>query len=493
MKPKSAQSKWLQSSCAVVALLSACASPPSTETPRTTPAASSAVLPQPSAGPSSIVAAPAPAPLAPLPLLPEDGDIVAATFVDDDHLVLVTEHALLALDLAAGKLERTRLPEGARGEGAAVGLSGARAVVPTRDGAELWDLSRARARSVGTLVVPPMDGRTWSISRDGAHVTTLACSEGRKGECRAFVFSGRDGHAITNLRVHRDLGIEGAEVAPGDTRVSEDGRYLLVEKSWHAFAVKLGTYEVSTGRELLLDPDIASSSGGARVAEILPTGALLMSRHDGARLVDLQTGRTTASHTYRYSSSPDSLRALSHTRIPGTASLATVWGPGPVVAVWDSSAKKVTHTFDLRGRIDPCPTGCTLTAYDTTRLGLIGGSRAVSLDLATDSVEIGTTDSPLAVAAIVDAARPSSWGVIEAREGSCTWKARTESRALSPVVCADVEPRAVLRGTRLAGFGSKALRVVDLSSGKVLLAVGLEPTTARPSREEAGRHPPARP
>lgn len=397
------------------------------------------------------------------------------TFVDDDHLALVTEHALVAVNLANAKLERVRLPDGARGESAVVGLSGARAVVPTQDGAELWDLASARARPIGTLAVPPLEGRTWSISRDAAHVATLACTEGPKGECRASVFSGKDGHAVTSLRVHRDFGIEGAEVAPGEARVSDDGRYLLVEKSWHAFAVKLGLYDLATGRALMVDPDIASSSRGARVAEVLPSGLLLMSRHDGARLVDPRTGRATASHTYRYSPLPDSARALSHSHLPGTASLATVWGPGPVVAVWDSSAKNVTHTFDLRGRIDSCPSGCTVVPYDSNRLGLIGGSREVHLDLTNDKVEVGAGDSPLAVAAIVDAARPSSRGVIESRPGACTWVASGQSQPLSSVFCADVEPRAVLRGTRLAGFGSKALRVVDVSSGKTLLTMGPEP------------------
>ncbi len=421
-----------------------------------------------SSSPAVVVAAP------PLSLLPEDGEIAAAAFVDDDHLVLVTEHSLVALDLVAPKLERTRLPEHARGESSAIGLSGARVVVPTRDGAELWDLSRSRARSVGTLAVPQLEGRTWAISRDGAHVTTLACNEGTKGECRASVFSGKDGHSVTSLRVHRDFGIEGAEVAPGDTRVSDDGRYLIVEKSWHAFAVRLGLYDVSNGRQLMSDPDIASSSRGARVAEVLPSGLLLMSRHDGARLVDPQAGRATASHTYRYGSSPDSNRALSHTRLPGTGSLATVWGPGPVVAVWDSSAKKVTHTFDLRGRIEPCPSGCTLVPYDANRLALIGGSHEVHLDLSSDTVEVGAGDSPLAVSVIVDAAHPTSWGVIESRQGACTWVASGKSQPLSSVFCVDVEPRAVLRGKRLAGFGTKALRVVDLSSGKTLLSVGAE-------------------
>lgn len=481
MKRKSAQSKRRGAPWALGALVSACASPPPAELPHKAPLAPSAAEPRPSARPSSSVATFASAPSS-FVLLPEDGEISAATFVDDDHLVLVAEHSFLAFDLAAAKLERTRLPEGARGEYAAVGRSGARAVVPTRDGAELWDLTRARARSLGALVVPPVEARTWSISPDGAHVTTLGCSEGPKGQCKVVVFSGKDGHAVTNLAVHRDLGIEEAEVAPGDTRVSEDGRYLLVEKSWHAFAVKLGLYDIATGRELMVDPDIASSSRGARVAEILPTGALLMSRHDGARLVDPQTGRTTASHTYRYSSSPDSLRALSHTRIPGTASLATVWGPGPVVAVWDSSTKKITHTFDLRGRLDPCPVGCSIVAYDATRLGMIGGSRMVFLELLSDKIEVGSADSPLAVAEVVDAARPSSWGVIESREGACTWIARAESRELSPLFCADIEPRAVLRGTRLAGFVPNGLRVVDLSSGRVLIALGPEPETARPSK-----------
>ena len=482
MTPRSAQSRWLSSSAAMAVLLGACAGTrhPSSANSASLAAARKPVSPTaPAIASASASSTASSASLLPIEreisLLPEDGEIAGVSFVDDDHVVVVCEHALVAFDLRTAKSERVRLPEGARGETSVVSPSG-RAVVPTRGGADLWDLTSPRPRASGKLVVAPLEGRTWAISRDGAHVTTLGCTEGAKGECTASVFSGKDGHAVTSLRVRRELGIDGGEVAPGDTRVSDDGRYLIVEKSWHRFAVKLGLYEIANGRERMLDPDIASSSGGERVAEVLPSGMLLMSRHDGARLVDLQTGRTTTSHTYRYHPSPDSARALSHTYLPGTGSVATVWGPGPVVAVWDSSAKKVTHSFDLRGRIDSCPAGCTLVAYDANRLGLIGGSHEVYLDLSNDKIEVGPGDSPLAAAPVVDAGRSSSWGVIEHRAEACTWVSAGKSQRLSSVFCTEVEPRGVLRGTRLLGFGPKALRVVDLPSGKTLLTSGPEPT-----------------
>lgn len=400
-----------------------------------------------------------------------NGDFEAIAFIDDTHLVVQTEHAFLSYDVRAPKLEEHPFPsdllpsdDGRRK--VSMSESGARAILAVPKGAELWDL--VTMRKLATLPFPKTESRSVDMSRDGAFASTLGCSApvapAVRGKCRVDVFSGKTGQLAGSFPVRPEMGVEGDDVGVGNTLVSPDGRYVAVEKNWHNFSLFRAVYETATGKERFFDPDLVNMESGTRVLELVPPDTLLLSRHDGARRVDLMTGRTTAKLVVPLpgpSSSPTVLMA-SHVRLPGSTRVAAVLGNGPTVFVWDGTENRLVSTFRLANKVDPCLANCRLVPLDATRLSLVGTSHPVTLDSATGAIDIGTEEPAEEAATVIDASTGKLLGTVEHHAKSCLLRAEGRVVPLSATFCGDVSPSIAARGAFLAGHTPKGLAVFDL-------------------------------
>lgn len=399
------------------------------------------------------------------------GEFEAIAFVDDTHLVVQAEHAFLSIDLRAPKLEEHPFPselvpfDDGR-PNVSMSERGGRAILAVPKGAELWDL--VTMRKLATLPFPKTESRSLDISRDGAFASTLGCSApvapAVRGKCHVDVFSGKTGQPVGSFPVRAEMGVEGAEVGVGNTLVSPDGRYVAVEKNWHNFSLFRAVYETATGKERVFDPDIVNMQSGARVLDFVAPDAVLLSRHDGAKKVDLVTGRTTAKLVVPLpgpSSAPTALMA-SHVRLPGSSRVAAVLGNGPTVYVWDGTDNRLVSTFRLANKVDPCSANCRLVPLDATRLSLVGTSRPVTLDSATGAIDIGAGEAAEEAAAVVDASTGALLGTVEHHASSCLLRTAARVVPLSATFCGDGSPSIAARGAFLVGHTAKGLAVFDL-------------------------------
>lgn len=399
------------------------------------------------------------------------GSISGVVVTEGGHVVGHSLRALYDFDPAAPDVVRQHpLPDDTTS--VVPSANGTRAVVVRREKNELWDLSTFR-------MVAALDtnetGNSVHISPDGAQVAVSTCGDAIptppvKGKvkpadpeanptCGFLVFSGKDGKRLTAFATDGDGGF-------GEGTFSPDGRFIVLSGMQ-----KRLVYNASTGKLVLRRlGGRVDGSGGSELTEFMGD-TLLVTRFGVVEVDDLATGKVVAGQRYDV---PGADETLFHLRVPGSTRLATLWGSGKKVFVWDWAQKRVVRTFDLGKKLEEPCYGCSLAAVQPDKLSVVGASVELTLDLATGATTSSGDASSRRTEIAYDGPGARLERQYEDHGWSCYLSAGGARSEVSRVLCGSGEP-ATGRGNLLAGTASGSVAVYDLGKKRMVLALGPVP------------------
>lgn len=429
------------------------------------------------ASPASVSATPSPgsAPArddATLEMMPYGaGAITGVVATQGGHVVAHSLRALYDFDPATPEVVRRHaLPEDTVSVVPSTG--GGRAVVVRKDKTEIWDL--AAFRVTATLDTTEVDSNA-HISADGEQVALSACGDAiptppAKGKakpvdpeaaptCGFLVFSGKDGKRLAAFATESDGGF-------GEGTFSADGRFIVLSGMQ-----KRLVYNTSSGKLVLRRiGGRVDGSGGSELTEFMGD-TLLVTRFGVVEVDDLATGKVVAGQRYDV---PGADETLFHLRVPGSTRLATMWGSGKKVFVWDWAQKRVVRTFDLAKKLEEPCYGCTLSALDANKLSVVGAPVELTLDLTTGAATSSGEASSRRTEIAYDGPGARLERQYEDRGWSCYLTAGGARSEVSRVLCGNGE-RVTARGSLLAGTASGSVAVYDLGKKRMVLTLGPTP------------------
>ncbi len=399
------------------------------------------------------------------------GSVTGVVMTEGGHVVAHSLRALYDFDPATPDVVRRHaLPDDT--SSVVPSANGARALVVRKDKTEIWDL--AAFRVAATLDTAEIDNNA-HISADGAQVALSACGDAipappAKGKvkpvdpeanptCGFLVFSGKDGKRLAAFATESEGGF-------GDGTFSPDGRFIVLSGMQ-----KRLVYNASTGKLVLRRiGGRVDGSGGNELTEFMGD-TLLVTRFGVVEVDDLATGKVVAGQRYDV---PGADETLFHLRVPGSTRLATMWGSGKKVFVWDWAQKRVVRTFDLGKKLEEPCYGCTLTAIEPNKLSVVGASVELTLDLATGAATSSGDASGRRTELAYDGPGARLERQYEDRGWSCYLTAGGARSEVSRVLCGNGE-RVAGHGNLLAGTSSGSVAVYDLGKKRLVLGLGPAP------------------
>lgn len=407
-----------------------------------------------------------------LELLPYGtGSISGVVVTEGGHAVAYSLRTLYDFDPATPDVVRRHaLPDDTTS--VVPSANGARAAVVRKEKTEVWDLTTFRA--VATLDTTET-GNSVQVSADGAQIAVSACGDAipappAKGKvkpvdpeanatCGFLVFSGKDGKRLAAFATESDGGF-------GEGTFSSDGRFIVLSGMQ-----KRLVYNASTGKLILRRiGGRVDGSGGSELTEFMGD-SLLVTRFGVVEVDDLATGKVVAGQRYDV---PGADETLFHLRIPGATRLATMWGSGKKVFVWDWSQKRVVRTFDLGKKLEEPCYGCTLSALDANKLAVVGAPVELTLDLATGAVTSSGEASSRRTEIAYEGPGARVERQYEDHGSSCYVTAGGVRSEVSRVLCGNGE-KVVGRGSLVAGSASGSVAVYDVAKKRTVLTLGPAP------------------
>ena len=280
--------------------------------------------------------------------------VVDAFWAPNGHLLAVTGADLLDLDPATNEIHQTAL--GHRATYALGVRGGNRVVAVASDRLTVWDTTTGK--QVGT--VEGAMGVT--LSGDGKRLAAGGCDAGTK--C---------GHTVYDLAsVTRVATIPSPRPTfAGDIKLSEDGRWALVNASG-----SLVLADASTGKTILARKALAVSEGGASMELVsFHDDRVLLSSDRGIEVVALPSGKILAQHANPFVGH----EMVSKWASADGASVFMLDGPTEQLLQWDIAKKKTTLTPKVKEVPEVPPTTrfvvergptCRLVEHATKRVVL---------------------------------------------------------------------------------------------------------------------------
>lgn len=245
-----------------------------------------------------------------------------AFWLPDGHLLAVTGSDLLDIDPATNEVRHTPLGHPAS---SALGVRGGDRVVAIdakADRVTVWDAtSRKQIGAIEGAIDPTLSG-------DGKRLVVGVCDAGKKS-CGHDVY---DLAAMSRLATIRSARPD----YPGDVKLSNDGRFALVNAIG-----KLTLADTTTGKTILTRKALVVSEGGASRELVSFHGdRVLLTSDRGIEEIALPSGKVTAQHA-----DPFAGHEMAGKDANDDGTVVTIYdGPSEQLFTWDIARKKTTMT-----------------------------------------------------------------------------------------------------------------------------------------------------